>query len=35
MKNNDRKHKIWFVLDESLILPEYIINFDYIMTGNW
>ncbi|CAD8156657.1 unnamed protein product [Paramecium octaurelia] len=28
---NDQKHKLWFVLDNNLILPEYFAEFEYVM----
>ena len=34
MKDNDIKHKIWFIMDSNLILPEYFVEFDYIMINN-
>lgn len=30
---NDPKHKLWFVLDNNLVLPEYFAEFDYVMTS--
>jgi len=27
----DQKHKIWFVLDHNMILPEYLVEFEYEM----
>ena len=27
--NNDSKHKLWFVLDNNLVLPEYMVEFEY------
>ena len=35
MKDNDSKHKIWFVMDSNLILPEYFVEFDYLMNTNF
>lgn len=26
---NDSKHKVWFIHDHTLVLPEYLIYFDY------
>ena len=34
-RDNDKKNKIWFVLDRALILPEYIIEYNYEMIGSW
>lgn len=28
---NDPKHKLWFVLDNNLVLPEYFAEFEYEM----
>ncbi|CAD8078760.1 unnamed protein product [Paramecium sonneborni] len=28
---NDPKHKLWFVLDNNLVLPEYFAEFEYVM----
>lgn len=30
VKENDPRHKLWFFLDNNLVLPEYLIEFDYI-----
>ena len=30
-KSTESKHKMWFILDKNLVLPEYIIELDYIM----
>jgi len=27
--NNDSKHKLWFILDNNLVLPEYMVEFEY------
>jgi hypothetical protein len=35
MKDNESKHKVWFIMDSSLILPEYLIEFDYLMFSNF
>ena len=29
-KENDSKQKLWFVFDNALVLPEYLVEFDYI-----
>ena len=29
MFNNDQKHKLWFILDNNLVLPEYMVEFEY------
>ncbi|CAK56731.1 unnamed protein product (macronuclear) [Paramecium tetraurelia] len=28
---NDPKHRLWFVLDNNLVLPEYFAEFEYVM----
>lgn len=30
-KINDTKHKLWFVLDKNLVLPEYLVEYEYIL----
>lgn len=30
---NDPKHKLWFVLDNNLVLPEYFAEFEYVMAS--
>ena len=35
MKDNESKHKVWFIMDSSLILPEYLVEFDYLMNCNF
>ena len=35
MKDNESKHKVWFIMDSNLILPEYLIEFDYLMYSNF
>lgn len=35
MKDNESKHKVWFIMDSSLILPEYLVEFDYLMSCNF
>lgn len=30
MNDNDEKHKLWFISDNNLVLPEYLIEFQYI-----
>lgn len=27
--NSDQKHKLWFILDNNLVLPEYMVEFEY------
>ena len=34
MKDNETKHKVWFIMDSSLILPEYLVEFEYILKDN-
>jgi hypothetical protein len=29
-KENDQRQRMWFVLDNALILPEYLVEFEYI-----
>ena len=31
VKENDPKHKLWFVMDNNLVLPEYLAEFEYVM----
>jgi hypothetical protein len=31
LHEKDPKHKLWFVLDNNLVLPEYLVEFEYIM----
>jgi hypothetical protein len=31
VKESDPKHKLWFVMDNSLVLPEYLVEFNYIL----
>jgi len=28
-KENDPKQRMWFVMDHSLMLPEYLVDFEY------
>ena len=30
VKESDPKHKLWFVLDNHLVLPEYLAEFEYV-----
>ena len=30
VKETDPKHKLWFVLDNHLVLPEYLAEFEYV-----
>ncbi|EGR31925.1 leucine rich repeat protein [Ichthyophthirius multifiliis] len=30
-KENDNKHKLWFVIDNNLVLPEYLVEYNYIL----
>ena len=32
---NDKKSKICFFFDKALIVPEYLVEFDYQMTEPW
>ena len=27
----DPKHKLWFIMDNNLVLPEYFAEFEYVM----
>lgn len=27
----DPKHKLWYFMDNNLVLPEYLVEFDYIL----
>ena len=29
-KENDQKQRMWFVLDNALVLPEYLVEFEYV-----
>jgi hypothetical protein len=29
-KETDQKQRLWFVFDNALVLPEYLVEFDYI-----
>ena len=29
-KENDQKQRLWFVFDNALVLPEYLVEFDYL-----
>ncbi|KAL4442869.1 hypothetical protein ABPG74_010758 [Tetrahymena malaccensis] len=33
VKENDPKHKLWFVIDNNLVLPEYLVEFNYILSN--
>jgi hypothetical protein len=30
-KENDSKQRLWFVFDNALVLPEYLVEFDYVI----
>ena len=30
IKENDQKQRMWFVLDNALVLPEYLVEFEYV-----
>lgn len=32
-KENDQKQRMWFVLDNALVLPEYLVEFEYMTTN--
>ena len=27
----ESKHKLWFVMDNNLVIPEYLVEYDYIL----
>jgi hypothetical protein len=29
-KENDQKQRMWFILDNTLVLPEYLVEFEYV-----
>lgn len=31
MKSNESRHKMWFYLDNNIVQPEYIVEFDYVV----
>lgn len=31
VKEKDPKHKMWFILDNNLVLPEYLVEFEYVL----
>lgn len=31
--DNSRLHKMWFVMDHNLVIPEYLVEYDYVL-GN-
>lgn len=31
VKETDPKHKLWFVMDNNLVLPEYLAEFEYVL----
>lgn len=33
-KENDQKQRLWFVFDNALVLPEYLVEFDYVANKN-
>lgn len=30
-KENDTRQRLWFVFDNALVLPEYLVEFDYVL----
>lgn len=30
-KESDQKQRLWFVFDNALVLPEYLVEFDYVL----
>ena len=30
-KENDSKQRLWYVFDNALVLPEYLVEFDYVV----
>lgn len=33
-KETDQKQRLWFVFDNALVLPEYLVEFDYVINKN-
>ena len=33
-KDLDSRHRMWFIFDNQIILPEYLIEFDYYLECN-
>jgi hypothetical protein len=33
-KETDQKQRLWFVFDNALVLPEYLVEFDYVVNKN-
>lgn len=31
IQDNSRLHKMWFVMDNNLVIPEYLVEYDYIL----
>lgn len=29
--DTESKHKLWFVMDNNLVIPEYLVEYDYIL----
>ena len=34
VKDLDSRHRMWFIFDNQIILPEYLIEFDYYLECN-
>ena len=34
VKDSESRHRMWFIFDNNLILPEYLIEFDYQLFCN-
>jgi hypothetical protein len=32
VKETDPKQRMWYVIDNALVLPEYLVDFDYNMS---
>jgi len=30
LKEGDAKHKLWFILDNALVQPEFLVEFEYV-----
>ena len=29
--DNNRLHKMWFVMDHNLVIPEYLVEYEYVL----
>ena len=30
---NNRLHKMWFVMDHNLVIPEYLVEYEYVLNN--